>query len=167
VGKKLRGKAIRSAVFVIILSIIAFWVLQLKSPNIGQAQPPGAPPGVPAPALGASGTIAATAVHKPPERPTGVCPPFKLRDDQGQVIDPVHGINDKAPYSPKQTCGACHNYQLITEGFHLPRARVRRCPKNMRPAITGSCSRAITAATGAPRPLCIVNWPPRRTPRPG
>jgi len=129
VGEKLGGKGIRSAVFVIILSILAVWVIQLKSPNIGQAQPPGAPPGVPAPALGPSGTSAAAVVPKPPERPTGVCPPFKLRDELGQVIDPVHGVNDKGPYSPKQTCGACHNYQLITEGFHFTQGKGEALPK--------------------------------------
>ncbi|PIU53945.1 MAG: hypothetical protein COS90_03515 [Deltaproteobacteria bacterium CG07_land_8_20_14_0_80_60_11] len=128
-GEKQRGKGIRSAVFVIILSILAVWVIQLKSPDIGQAQPPGAPPGVPAPALGASGASAAAAVPKPPERPSGVCPPFKLRDEQGQIIDPVHGVNDKGPYSPKQTCGACHNYQLITEGFHFTQGKGEALPR--------------------------------------
>lgn len=51
----------------------------------------------------------------------GVCPPFPLRDEAGAVIDPVHGVNDAVPYSPKQTCGAsgCHDYQKITEGYHF------------------------------------------------
>lgn len=49
----------------------------------------------------------------------GVCPPFHLRDEQGAVINPVTGENAGAPYSPKQTCGACHDYDLITEGFHF------------------------------------------------
>jgi hypothetical protein len=51
--------------------------------------------------------------------PLGVCPPFHLRDEQGRVINPLTGENADAPYSPKQTCGQCHDYDLITEGFHF------------------------------------------------
>jgi len=55
------------------------------------------------------------------DRPTGICPPFTLKDEEGKTIDPVRGVNDTVPYSPKQTCGAagCHNYAKITEGFHF------------------------------------------------
>jgi len=51
----------------------------------------------------------------------GVCPPFRLRDEQGSIIDPVQGVNIKAPYSPRQTCGAagCHDYERITQGYHF------------------------------------------------
>lgn len=51
----------------------------------------------------------------------GVCPPFHLRDDAGAVIDPARGLNDAAPYSPRQTCGAsgCHDYEKITRGYHF------------------------------------------------
>ena len=56
-------------------------------------------------------------------RVPGVCPPFFLLDESGQVIDPVHGTNASAPYSPKQTCGACHDYDTITEGFHFQQGR--------------------------------------------
>lgn len=52
-----------------------------------------------------------------------VCPPFFLRDEAGQVIDPVHGVNADRPYSPKQTCGACHDYARITRGFHFQQGR--------------------------------------------
>lgn len=48
-----------------------------------------------------------------------VCPPFFLRDLSGRVINPVKGENADAPYSPKQTCGVCHDYARITEGFHF------------------------------------------------
>ncbi|MGQ9573974.1 MAG: cytochrome c3 family protein [Thermoguttaceae bacterium] len=51
--------------------------------------------------------------------PSGVCPPFSLRDEQGNVINPVAGNNADRPYSPKQTCGACHDYEKITRGFHF------------------------------------------------
>lgn len=65
-----------------------------------------------------------------PARAVGVCPPFKLRDEQGKVIDPVHGVNSKVPYSPKQTCGAkgCHDYAKITEGFHFQQGRGEKVP---------------------------------------
>lgn len=51
--------------------------------------------------------------------PPGVCPPFQLRDEQGNVINPVAGENADKPYSPKQTCGECHDYEKITKGFHF------------------------------------------------
>ena len=39
-----------------------------------------------------------------------------LRDFEGNPID----INvDSTPYSPKQTCGYCHNYHVIEEGYHF------------------------------------------------
>lgn len=50
-----------------------------------------------------------------------VCPPFFLKDEDGNIIDPINNINADKPYSPKQTCGAegCHNYEKITEGYHF------------------------------------------------
>lgn len=61
----------------------------------------------------------------------GVCPPFKLRDEAGAEIDPLHGINASVPYSPKQTCGAagCHDYNLITEGFHFTQGKGETLPE--------------------------------------
>jgi hypothetical protein len=60
----------------------------------------------------------------------GVCPPFKLRDEQGKIIDPIHSINDTVPYSPKQTCGSagCHDYSRITEGFHFTQGKGEALP---------------------------------------
>jgi nitrate/TMAO reductase-like tetraheme cytochrome c subunit len=54
---------------------------------------------------------------------TGVCPPFSLYDEDGKVIDPVHEINAEKPYSPKQTCGKCHDYDKITQGFHFQQGK--------------------------------------------
>jgi len=51
--------------------------------------------------------------------PWGVCPPFHLRDEEGNVINPVAGENADKPYSPKQTCGRCHDYGKITRGYHF------------------------------------------------
>lgn len=63
----------------------------------------------------------------------GVCPPFPLRDEAGRPIDPVKGVNDTAPYSPKQTCGAagCHDYGKITEGFHFTQGKGEAVPAAM------------------------------------
>jgi formate dehydrogenase gamma subunit len=56
------------------------------------------------------------------QRPTtGVCPPLVLKDEAGEVINPVKGINADRPYSPRQTCtgAGCHDYEKITEGYHF------------------------------------------------
>ena len=58
----------------------------------------------------------------------GVCPPFFLYDESGKVIDPVRGINIDRPYSPKQTCGTCHDYNKTTEGFHFQQGRGEKPP---------------------------------------
>lgn len=65
-----------------------------------------------------------TVVKKEPTS-KGVCPPFSLYDEDGNIIDPIHNINADKPYSPKQTCGAkgCHDYKKITEGFHFQQGR--------------------------------------------
>jgi len=61
----------------------------------------------------------------------GVCPPFPLRDEAGNVIDPIKGMNDTVPYSPRQTCGTsgCHDYRKITEGFHFTQGKGETLPK--------------------------------------
>lgn len=50
---------------------------------------------------------------------SGVCPPFYLFTEDGDTINPVTGKNADKPYSPKQTCGKCHDYDKITQGFHF------------------------------------------------
>jgi nitrate/TMAO reductase-like tetraheme cytochrome c subunit len=54
---------------------------------------------------------------------SGVCPPFYLYDEDGNIIDPVKNINSEKPYSPKQTCGKCHDYDKITQGFHFQQGK--------------------------------------------
>lgn len=54
---------------------------------------------------------------------SGVCPPFYLYDEDGNIIDPVNGINAEKPFSPKQTCGKCHDYDKITIGFHFQQGK--------------------------------------------
>lgn len=44
------------------------------------------------------------AAGRKPAPPQGVCPPFHLRDEKGEVINPATGQNADKPYSPKQTC---------------------------------------------------------------
>ncbi|MBW1992267.1 MAG: hypothetical protein JRI59_09165, partial [Deltaproteobacteria bacterium] len=57
------------------------------------------------------------------KRPEGVCPPFYLVDEEGNVIDPVNGLNPDKPYSPAKTCGKCHDYQKITQGYHFTQGK--------------------------------------------
>ena len=66
-------------------------------------------------------------------RGKGVCPPFFLRDEAGNVIDPVKGDHADAPYSPRQTCGAagCHDYDRITRGFHFQQGANEAVPAEM------------------------------------
>jgi len=54
---------------------------------------------------------------------SGVCPPFLLYDEEGLEINPVKGINADKPYSTRQTCGKCHDYDKITEGFHFQQGK--------------------------------------------
>ncbi len=61
-------------------------------------------------------------------RPGDVCPPFFLRDEAGHVINPVTGENADKPYSPKQTCGACHDYEKITQGYHFQQGADEQAP---------------------------------------
>jgi formate dehydrogenase gamma subunit len=46
-------------------------------------------------------------------------PAIYLTDHNGDVIDPVNGENANAAFSVKQTCGMCHDYDVITEGYHF------------------------------------------------
>lgn len=40
-----------------------------------------------------------------------------LKNEQGDRITSV--LNSADPYSPKKTCGVCHNYSVITSGYHF------------------------------------------------
>ncbi|RMG89531.1 MAG: hypothetical protein D6708_09805 [Candidatus Dadabacteria bacterium] len=42
-------------------------------------------------------------------------PDVPLKDHAGNELTPA----STAPYSPKQTCGACHDYDEITRGYHF------------------------------------------------
>jgi hypothetical protein len=47
------------------------------------------------------------------------CGPIYLRDADGQIINPLTGENAGQPFSTRQTCGACHDYERITSGYHF------------------------------------------------
>jgi len=47
------------------------------------------------------------------------CPKFFLKDEKGNTINPINGKNDNVPLSTKQTCGTCHDYETITQGYHF------------------------------------------------
>ena len=49
-------------------------------------------------------------------------PKIVLRGFDGTPLTP----ESKAPYSPKKTCGACHDYELITKGYHFQQGRTDR-----------------------------------------
>ncbi|GAB4251296.1 hypothetical protein [Deferrisoma sp.] len=51
--------------------------------------------------------LAATAAWAHPDVP--------LKDHAGNAIT----AESTEPYSPKQTCGACHDYDEITQGYHF------------------------------------------------
>jgi hypothetical protein len=42
-----------------------------------------------------------------------------LKGFDGEVLT----INSKRPYSPKKTCGECHDYAQITNGYHFQQGR--------------------------------------------
>jgi nitrate/TMAO reductase-like tetraheme cytochrome c subunit len=73
------------------------------------------------------------AATEPGRRVVGVCPPYPLRDERGDVINPVLGLNTTAPYSPRQTCGAigCHDYNKITQGYHFTQGQGEPVPSDM------------------------------------
>jgi hypothetical protein len=44
---------------------------------------------------------------------------LKGYDADGNVVTITPSENSTIPYSPKATCGTCHDYAAITEGFHF------------------------------------------------
>jgi hypothetical protein len=77
------------------------------------------------------GLLSVTLLAQTARQPFGVCPPFPLRDEAGNIINPAADPKVSAPYSPKQTCGApgCHDYDKITQGFHFQQGRGEALPK--------------------------------------
>jgi hypothetical protein len=46
-------------------------------------------------------------------------PDVELMDHQGNPI----ALDGNTPYSPRQTCGACHDYDMITNAYHFQQGR--------------------------------------------
>ena len=47
------------------------------------------------------------------------CTSYFLKTDNGDTINPVSGENADQPFSTKQTCGTCHDYEKISKGYHF------------------------------------------------
>lgn len=45
--------------------------------------------------------------------------PVTLKGYDGKALT----VDSKAPYSPRQTCGECHDYEKITNGYHFQQGR--------------------------------------------
>lgn len=46
-------------------------------------------------------------------------PDVMLMDHQGNPV----ALDGNTPYSPKQTCGGCHDYDMITNAYHFQQGR--------------------------------------------
>jgi hypothetical protein len=46
-------------------------------------------------------------------------PDVELMDHQGNPI----ALDGNTPYSPRQTCGGCHDYDMITNAYHFQQGR--------------------------------------------
>jgi len=51
--------------------------------------------------------------------PASEHPHVMLMDHDGNEIS----LDGQVPYSPKQTCGQCHDYDLITNAYHFQQGR--------------------------------------------
>lgn len=76
----------------------------------------------------------ALGTEKPAKSFTGVCPPFYIKDERGEIINPVTNQNTNVPYSPKQTCGTagCHNYEKITQGYHFQQGKDEKSSQKLK-----------------------------------
>jgi len=63
--------------------------------------------------IGAFASVALTAGGALAAHPFNI----PLRDQGGTVIDP--SVAGAAPYSSKATCGGCHDYDVVTRGYHF------------------------------------------------
>ena len=46
-------------------------------------------------------------------------PPIVLMDHDGNELS----LDDPIPYSPRKTCGECHDYDAITNAYHFQQGR--------------------------------------------
>lgn len=109
--------------------------------------------------------LAATALAQPPP-PAAVEPPGTLRsgadapyvhrltlyDHDGRAIDPTDP--DAPPYSPRATCGKCHDYSSISHGWHFSAGSAG--PPSGRP---GQPWILTDAVSGTQLPISGRQWP--------
>ena len=69
--------------------------------------------------IGLNGAAQGGAGDVPERLRPASCPPFHLLDEDGRVINPIADPDVYLPYSPRRTCGACHDYNRITSGYHF------------------------------------------------
>ncbi|MCC5827972.1 MAG: hypothetical protein JJU36_00865 [Phycisphaeraceae bacterium] len=97
----------------------------------------------------------------PAAQDSGSRQPYKhiltLYDAEGRIIDPT--APDARPYSPRMTCGQCHDYDSIAKGWHFNAA-----------AHTVSVGRPgepwflVDEETGSQIPISDRDWPGTHTP---
>ncbi|MFA5238705.1 MAG: hypothetical protein WC476_03215, partial [Phycisphaerae bacterium] len=75
-----------------------------------------------------------------------------LIDDQGGKIIP--DVEPILPFSTRQTCGACHDYEKISHGWHFNAAE-----PNVPSGRVGQPWIFVDAATGTQIPLSYRKWP--------
>jgi len=83
---------------------------------------------------------------------------IKLIDEQGQEISPED--DPILPFSTRQTCGLCHNYDVIKTGRHFNLA-----DSNVPSGRSGEGWIFVDAATGTQVPVSYRKWPGTFTPR--
>jgi hypothetical protein len=84
-----------------------------------------------------------------------------LHDSQGRVISPPAILSDDgkpqdpkaAPYSPAQTCGKCHDYATISQGWHFNEAL-----GNVKPGRPGEPWILTDFATHTQIPISYRSW---------
>jgi hypothetical protein len=60
-----------------------------------------------------------------PFNPSNICCQVPLHEKivlRGFDGSPLN-IDSKVPYSPRKTCGSCHEYDRITNGYHFQQGR--------------------------------------------
>jgi hypothetical protein len=75
-----------------------------------------------------------------------------LLDEEGDKITP--DIEPLLPFSTRQTCGACHDYEKIRHGWHF-----NAVEPNVSPGRGGQPWIFVDAGTGTQIPLSYRNWP--------
>jgi hypothetical protein len=79
-----------------------------------------------------------------------------LYDEDGAAIDPTD--ETAGPYSPRATCGKCHDYSAISSGWHFNE------PHGALPGRPGEPWFLVDRETGAVWPISGRGWPGTQTP---